>query len=442
MALSTTPDLLRELATLYKRIAELERAGGLRPGEGAPPELRREVQGLEAGLHAAVAGLSEDVIGILTPAADILYMNDAVERLFGYRADEVTGKNAWSFVHDEDLASLASARSAPLDDGIPIEVRVRCADGSLRWAEFSARGWPADAPRYVAARWRDAEVRRTPARGGDEQRLAEELRRAAALARVTQLALGLPHVSDVLDAATSLAPAALGLPAGAYLEASEAGFRVRAEVGFPAKARERPIPLVMTLAGLVRAGGAPVRVFDLSRDTRLADPLLESAGITCALAVQVRGKERAHGVLLAAGRKVRHFDPEEVHFLETVANVLATSIDGRAAQEALRGRERLARAVFEQARDGMAIVDEEGRCIEVNAAAERILGISFQALRGRRPAEVVQTELDLSPRAARQRGEAVVTSPGGSRTVEWDLIPDILPGLGLAVLRDVTDRRR
>ena len=32
MALSTTPELLRELAMLYRRVAELERAGGLLPG--------------------------------------------------------------------------------------------------------------------------------------------------------------------------------------------------------------------------------------------------------------------------------------------------------------------------------------------------------------------------------------------------------------------------
>jgi PAS domain S-box-containing protein len=261
------------------------------------------------------------------------------------------------------------------------------------------------------------------------------------LARVSQLALGLPATSDILDAAVSLAPAALGLPLGAYLEPREAGLGVRAETGFAAGSRERAVPAVMTLAGLAHAGGAPVTTFDLPRDGRLADPLLEAAGATCALAVPVRGKERLHGVLLAAGRKVRHFDPEEIHFLETVGNVVATAMDGRDAQEALRGRERLARAVFEHAREGLAIVDEEGRCTEVNAAAERILGVSFDALQGRRPAEVVRTELDLAPRGRAHQGEATVATPGGPRALEWEVIPGILPGVALAVLRDVTERR-
>jgi PAS domain S-box-containing protein len=443
MALTTTPELLHELATLYQRIADLERACGLRPGEGAPPELKREVPELADGLHEAVASMSDDTVGVLSPAGDILSINDAVERLAGYRPADVIGKNAWSFVKEEDLAPLASARSAPLDDGIPIEIRIRGADGTERWVEFSARAWPREAPRFIIARWRDISARRDPSRREPGSgRLDSELRRAAALARVSQLALGLPQISDVLDAAAALAPSALDLHAGAYLEATAAGLEVRASAGLPAAWRGQAVPLVMTLAGLVRAGGAPAHASDLSRDGRLADPLLTAAEARCALAVPVRGKERAHGVLLVAGKAPRAFTPEEIHFLETVANVVATSIDARAAQEALRGRERLARAVFDHARDGMAIVDEDGRCVDVNPAAERILGATFEALRGRRPGEVVRTDVDLSLRAgARLQQEVPVTTPSGTRVVEWDLVPGILPGLSLAVLRDVTSRR-
>ncbi|HVI95815.1 MAG TPA: ATP-binding protein [Anaeromyxobacter sp.] len=441
MALSTTPEILRELALLYRRVAELERAGGLRPGEGAPEGARREVGELGAGLHGVVATFSDDLIGVLTTAGDILHINEAVERLTGYRADEVIGKNAWSFVDEEDLASLASARSAPLDDAIPIEVRVRCADGRLRRFEFSARPWPRENPSYIVARWRDAEARHAEGARGetDARRLHEELRRAAAVARVSQLALFLPQLSDVLDAAASLAPSALDLPVGAYLEPDGGALVVRVESGV-SSARGLALPQVMTLAGLARAGGAPVQSADVLRDGRLADSLLAAARAACAVAVPVRGKERAHGVLLVAGRAVRHFAPAEVHFLETVANVVATSIDARAAQEALRGRERLARAVFDHARDGLAIVDADGRCVDVNSAGERILGASFDALRGQRPADVVRCDLDLSSRGA-GGGETTVTTPSGARAVEWERVPDILPGVGLAVLRDVTERR-
>lgn len=438
MPFATTPELLRELATLYRRIAELEAGAGMRPGAGAPADAARALDHLGDGLHAAVAELSDDVIGVLTPAADILYLSDAIEGLLGYRAGELIGRNAWAFVDPEDVASMASARSTPLDDGVPIEVRARHADGSVRWVEFAARAWPRGAPRLIVARWRDAQRRRDPALAGtDEARRAAELRRSAAVARVSQLALGLPEVQDVLDAAASLAASALALPAGAVLEVVEGALRVRAAAGFPADALGRQVPTVMTLAGLAHASGAPARAPDVARDGRLADALLASAGCGCALAVPVRGSGRAHGVLLVAGPAPRAFERDELHFLETVANVVATAVDARAAAEALRGRERLARAVFANARDGMIIVDADGRCVDANPAAERLLGTSLEVLRGRRPAEVLRTALDLSAGAGAPHGATAITTASGPRTLEWALVPGILPGLSLAVLRGI-----
>lgn len=439
MALTTTPEVLRELAGLYSRIAELERAHGLRPGEGAPPGSEPAGEAARGGLHEVVASLSDDLVAVVTTAAEVVYINAASERLLGLRPEEIVGQNAWAFVHPDDVAAMASARSAPLDDGLPVDVRVRCADGGYRWLTLQARSWPPEAPRHVVLRYRTAGARgaagEPPAAG--EVALQRELRRAGALARVSQLALGLPRVQDVLDAAAALAASGLGVEAGAYLEPGDGGMRVRAEAGLPPGVRDQPVAVVMTAAGLVHAAGRPFESPDLARDARVADPLLAAARAGCALAVPVRGTASTHGVLLVAGRQPRPFDEEERHFLETVANVVATAIDGRAAQEALRSRERLARAVFDQAREGLAVVDEEGRCVDANPALERLLGAGADALRGRRPAEVARTDLDLSGPARRARpvGTAAASTPGGARALEYEVGAEILPGLHLAVVR-------
>ncbi len=180
----------------------------------------------------------------------------------------------------------------------------------------------------------------------------------------------------------------------------------------------------------------------MRRDGRLSDPLLEAGHLGCAVAVPVRGKDRAHGILLAGGKAPRQLDAEEVHFLETVANVVATSIDGRAAQEQLIGRQRLAGAIFEHAREGLAIVDDDGRVVEVNEAGARILGASREGLLGRRPGELVRTDLDLAAGRREERsGEASVTTALGQRTVEYERIPGVRPGAAMAVIRDVTERK-
>lgn len=448
MALTTTPEVLRELAGLYARVAALEEAHGLRPGEGAPGGLRPGEDGVKGGLHEVVGSLTDDLVAVVTTAGEVVSINQASERFLGTRPEEIVGKNAWAFVHPEDVAAMASARSAPLDDGLPVDVRVRCADGGYRWLTLQARYWPRAGPRYVVLRYRAASFRDVPsageARGGDGSAAPErQLRRAAALARVSQLALGLPRVQDVLDAAAALSASGLGVEVGAYLEPGDGGLRVRAEAGLAEGARAQPVAVVMTAAGLVHAGGAPFRSGELARDPRIADPLLGGARARSALAVPVRGTASTHGVLLVAGRAPHQFDEEELHFLETVANVVATAIDGRAAQEALRSRERLARAVFDQAREGLAIVDEEGRCVDANPALERLLGVGGEALRGRRPAEVASTDLDLSGAARRARpvGTASASTAAGPRALEYDVGAEILPGLHLAVVRSAASVR-
>ena len=440
MALSTTPELLRELAILYHRVAELEGAGGLRPGEGAPEGLQRRVGELGAGLHASLAAFSDDLLGVLTPAGDLLFVNDAIERLTGYRADEVIGKNAWSFVSEEDLASLASARSTPLDDAIPIEIRVRCADGQLRWFEFSARPWPRDNPVYIVSRWRDAQGRRDPtARQDDAHRLDAELRRAAALARVSQLALGLPSVQDVLDAAASLAPSALQLEAGAYLEPEGGGLVIRAVAGIPVP-RGHAVPTVMTLAGLARAGGAPVHSADVVRDGRLADSLLAAAGASSAVAVPVRGKERAHGVLLVAGRTSAPLragrDPLPGDGRERGGDLRRrTRGPGGAPRPRAAGARRLrprARRARHRGRAGPLPRRERGGGAD---PGHDLRGAARAPAFGRGPHR-------SRPRAAPTRqGEATVTTASDTRVVEWDVVPDIQPGVALAMLRDATSKR-
>jgi len=255
-----------------------------------------------------------------------------------------------------------------------------------------------------------------------------------------------PHsfrrTTSFCSARKTLSASGLGVEVGAYLEPGDDGLRLRAEAGLGEGARAHPVPVVMTAAGLVHAGGGRFSSSDLSRDPRVADPLLAGARARCALAVPVSGTASTHGVLLVAGRQVHRFEEEELHFLETVANVVATAIDGRAAQEALRSRERLARAVFDQAREGLAIVDEEGRCVDANPALERLLAVGVETLRGRRPAEVASTDLDLSGAARRARpvGMASASTPAGPRALEYDVGSEILPGLHLAVVRAVALR--
>ena len=446
MALTSTPETLHEIATLYTRIAQLERESGIRsPGplsdsDAAPPALA-------PGLHEIIADFLDDSILFCNIAAEILHANAATEPVFGWRPGEMVGTNAWSYVHPDDLKVVATARSAPLDDGIPFETRTRAPGGTWRWMEVSARRWPREDSTHVILRvrraWHKDPVGAPPPAPDDAPvKLRAQLRHSAALARLSQLALGLPLVTDVLDAGTCLGASGLGLEVGAWLAPAGELFRVGPESGLGARGRALTVPLDGLLAGLAWSRKAIVDGAQVAGDLRAADPLLAAAGAAagCALAVPVRGADWVHGVLVLAGTTARAFEPEDTHFAETVANVLATALDSRSAQEALGRRERLTRAVFDHARDGLAIVDDDGRCVDANHAAHATLGVPAGALHGKRPAEIAATDLDLSAgaRATTASGEAIVRTGAGKRSLEYDVVPGILPGLALAIFRDVT----
>src|SRR5512138_375938 len=194
MALKTTPETLQEIAQLYTRIAQLERESGIR-APGPVDETAAAPPALAPGLHELIADLLDDSTLFCNIAADILHANAATERVFGWRPGEMVGTNAWTYVHPDDLKAVATARSAPLDDGIPFETRTRAPGGTWRWMEVSARRWPRDDSTHVILQvrraWHKEPVGARPAEPDDAPgKLRAQLRHAASLARLSQLALG------------------------------------------------------------------------------------------------------------------------------------------------------------------------------------------------------------------------------------------------------------
>jgi signal transduction histidine kinase len=94
-------------------------------------------------------------------------------------------------------------------------------------------------------------------------------------------------------------------------------------------------------AGFTLSSGSPVIIEDLRTETRFRKPrlLLDHRVVS---AVTVYGRSKPYGVLGAYTVKQRKFTNDDVHFLQSVANVLAAVIDRRQLEEellAISGRE-------------------------------------------------------------------------------------------------------
>jgi diguanylate cyclase (GGDEF)-like protein/PAS domain S-box-containing protein len=108
----------------------------------AERRLERELADLRSGDEAGLADATLQGQLRLTPAGHVLWASQGMERLTGRRVEELTGMELGALVHPEDaprrcaaVEELARTRSPQT-----VELRLRQADGSWRWALSTARG--------------------------------------------------------------------------------------------------------------------------------------------------------------------------------------------------------------------------------------------------------------------------------------------------------------
>jgi PAS domain S-box-containing protein len=113
---------------------------------------------------------------------------------------------------------------------------------------------------------------------------------------------------------------------------------------------------------------------------------------------------------------------------------------------ALAEREEKFRAVFEAALEPMLLADDAGTYVDANPAACELFGLPREELVGRSIDEFAPDDYDFA--AAWESFEAaeeargtfpLVRQDGDRRTVEYASARDVVRGLHLSILRDVTD---
>jgi two-component system, OmpR family, sensor histidine kinase VicK len=111
-------------------------------------------------------------------------------------------------------------------------------------------------------------------------------------------------------------------------------------------------------------------------------------------------------------------------------------------------KQSLLQPIFERAYDAIAVTDDRGFLIEVNAAACQLFGLSHTALIGRILADFTDTELDFQKicfsvqAGSQQTGKLDLLRPDGiRRELEYTLTLNVVPQRHLMILRDITDRK-
>jgi diguanylate cyclase (GGDEF)-like protein/PAS domain S-box-containing protein len=269
------------------------------------------------------------------------FVGEQIEALLGYTAQEWCARpELWAErLHPEDRerALEREAQHQEVGEGSDTEhYRLLHRDGSIVWLRDDAHLLP-DSDGHL--RWHGVMTVIS-----DYKRLEAELEcraaQQAAVAKLGEHALEGASPGELLEEAVTVAATLLEveLAAMAELIPDEEVFHVRAyRSDDAAVSRERIPATAETQAGYTVLSRAPVIVEDWLTETRFHSPPA-TFGLRSGACVLIEGSHGAYGVLSVQSRRPRGYGPEEVDFLQSLANVLADALERQAIDDDIRHR--------------------------------------------------------------------------------------------------------
>ena len=294
----------------------------------------------------------------------------------------------------------------------------------------------------------------------ERRRVEVELRvravQQSAIAELGQRVLTRDVDQTVLERVCELVMDSLGVEFSLFLEADDSG----ASLAFRAGHRWRP-DSTAAIASQESHAGAALRseqlivVEDYESDHRFNSSFYVPFAIRCGLAVPVTAPSGKFGVLTANTRSMKRFTPADVHFMQSLAAVLAHGLARERANRELVESEQRFRSVVEGASEIIFSLSPRGEITSLNPAFEAITGWRCDEWLNRSFEELVVPEqlpdmqalfvsMFAEPRTIRT--EARMRAKNGSEIlVAATVSPKIVRGIvaelyGFA--RDVTDERR
>ncbi|HEX5687507.1 MAG TPA: PAS domain S-box protein [Ideonella sp.] len=287
-----------------------------------------------------------DALLVADAGGQIVLANPAAATLLGYTIEELVGSGIDMLVPDSIRPRHAAYREAygraprtrPM--GTQMELVARRRDGSEVMVEIALSPLQNHGLPLVVAAIRDI---------GAYPRVRQALQRARYsehLAQLGRLAVDARDPQAVLEHVPAIAAEALQVEMATVflLEPNRLDFRVVGGVGLvPGKSIGARVPnRPDTPPGFVYAEGRPVIVTDYRTERRFQVPQAYlDAALTSGMGVPLSDRGRITGVLAVHSISAQRFGDDEVRFLESLANLLATSQQRAQSEEALNHAQRL-----------------------------------------------------------------------------------------------------
>ncbi|WP_414568827.1 GAF domain-containing protein [Nostoc sp. CCY 9925] len=291
-----------------------------------------------------------------------------------------------------------------------------------------------------------------------ESGLRARVRQQAAVAELGQLALANLDLDALMDKAVVLVTQSLEVEYSKVLEllGDKNTLLLRSGVGWHSGLVGN-FKLALgsgkeTQASYTLVCSEPVIVYDLQKETRFqGPPLLIDHSVVSGISVIIQGQKQPFGVLGAHTTRLREFTQNDIHFLQAIANVLATTIERKWAEQKIREQA----ALLDITSDAIIVRNFQNQILFWNQGAERMYGWEAHEALGKNLEEILCKETSQPMQAALKsvtdggswQGELhKVTKDGKQIIVEsrWTLMLDEAeqPKSILSVDTDITEKKQ
>lgn len=137
------------------------------------------------------------------------------------------------------------------------------------------------------------------------------------------------------------------------------------------------------LCGKVLLGRSSALIDDCAQVTDLIHAPVSRVSIKSAIAASIPRDHLPYGVISLYSTRRRYFNSSDLHFLQTIALLLAGAVTREAAQRTIERSELHLRCLMEHAHDIVAILSMDEKFTFISPAVHRSLGYNADALLGR-----------------------------------------------------------